>query len=160
MTITRSEAEDFLFDETDLIDRWEFSAWAGLFAEDGEYMIPANDRPDGDPRSTLYLIFDDHFRIQERAKRMLSRHNHSEHPRSTVRHMVSNVRVAPKQNGRAAVTCNMVVYRSKGDQVDCFPCHCEYELSRADDGAIRIHRKKVLLDTQSLRTQRKLSIVL
>src|SRR5258708_288736 len=56
--LSRSEAEDFLYREAALLDSWRLMEWAELFTDDGEYLVPSTDEPDGDPASTLFLIYD------------------------------------------------------------------------------------------------------
>ena len=100
--LARSEAEDFLFKEAALLDAWRLEEWANLFTEDGEYLIPATDAPDGAPGTSLYLVYDDRHRLGERAKRLLKKTAHAEQPRSRTRHMSSNVMVAEAEGAGVA----------------------------------------------------------
>ena len=156
----RAAVEDFLYHEADLLDRWALHEWADLFTDDGEYLVPSTDTPDGDPVTSLYLIFDDRARITERAIRLLSRHAHAEFPHSSLRHMVSNVRILSAGAEELEVGCNLVAYRSSRDRVDIFPAHCEYLLRRGGAAGFQIRSKKAILDTQSLRTQNRLSFII
>ena len=45
MTITRSEAEDLLFEEAELLDQWKLDQWLALFTEDAAYLVPSTDLP-------------------------------------------------------------------------------------------------------------------
>jgi p-cumate 2,3-dioxygenase beta subunit len=92
--VLRAEAEDFLFHEAALLDEWKVKEWAALFTDDGEYMIPSTDDPHADPRTTLFLVFDDRHRLEERGKRLMSKAAHAEFPHSRTVHSYSNVRVA------------------------------------------------------------------
>ncbi len=47
--LTRTEAEEFLFQEAALLDAWKLEEWANLFTDDGEYLIPATDAPEAGP---------------------------------------------------------------------------------------------------------------
>ena len=49
--ISRSEIEDFLFFEADLLDDWELLRWAQLFTDDGVYLIPPFSDPNADRAS-------------------------------------------------------------------------------------------------------------
>jgi p-cumate 2,3-dioxygenase beta subunit len=158
--ISRSQVEDFLYDEADLLDRWELMAWVALFTDDGQYLVPSTDAPDADPAVALSLIYDDRHRLEERAKRLLNKAAHAEFPHSQTRHMVSNVRIASvDDDGTLRVACNFVVYRSKGEVNDVYPGHSTYELMPRD-GSFRIRLKRAVLDVQSLRPQGKVSIIL
>ncbi len=157
--LARSEAEDFLFKEAALLDAWRLEEWANLFTEDGEYLIPATDAPDGAPGTSLYLVYDDRHRLGERAKRLLKKTAHAEQPRSRTRHMSSNVMVAEAEGTVTPVFCNFVVFRSRMEKTDIYPGHAEYRLVRGSDG-LRIRSKKAILDIDVLRPQGKVSIIL
>lgn len=158
--ISRSDVEDFLYHEADLLDRWELMAWVALFTDDGQYLVPSTDAPDGDPSTTLSLIYDDRHRLEERAKRLLNKAAHAEFPHSQTRHLVTNVRIASVgDDASLRVHCNFVVYRSKGEVNDVYPGHSSYELVPADN-SFRIRLKRAVLDVQSLRPQGKVSIIL
>jgi len=157
--LARSEAEDFLFKEAALLDAWRLEEWANLFTEDGEYLIPATDAPDGAPGTSLYLVYDDRHRLGERAKRLLKKTAHAEQPRSRTRHMSSNVMVAEAEGTVTPVFCNFVVFRSRMEKTDIYPGHAEYRLVHGSDG-LRIRSKKAILDIDVLRPQGKVSIIL
>lgn len=157
--LARSEAEDFLFKEAALLDAWRLEEWANLFTDDGEYLIPATDAPDGAPGTSLYLVYDDRHRLGERAKRLLKKTAHAEQPRSRTRHMSSNVMVAEAEGAMMPVFCNFVVFRSRMEKTDIYPGHAEYRLVRGSDG-LRIRSKKAILDIDVLRPQGKVSIIL
>jgi len=157
--LARSEAEDFLFKEAALLDAWRLEEWANLFTDDGEYLIPATDAPDGAPGTSLYLVYDDRHRLGERAKRLLKKTAHAEQPRSRTRHMSSNVMVAEAEGAVMPVFCNFVVFRSRMEKTDIYPGHAEYRLVRGSDG-LRIRSKKAILDIDVLRPQGKVSIIL
>jgi len=157
--LTRAEAEDFLFHEAALLDEWRLEEWASLFTDDGEYLVPSTDQPDGDPATSLYLIYDDRHRLAERAKRLLKKQAHAEFPRSRVRRIIGNVRTESSGADRARVACSFVVYRSRLGKADVFPGHSEYDLVTSNRAAIRIRRKRAVLDVDALRPQGKVSII-
>jgi p-cumate 2,3-dioxygenase beta subunit len=155
----RAEIEDFLFLEARLLDEWRLDQWAELFTEDGEYLVPSNDIPNGDENTELFLIYDDRHRLTERAKRLLKRTAHAEFPRSKTRHNITNVEVAEGGDDLIEVRCNFTVYRSRFDDLDVFPGHAIYSLRRRD-GGFRIRCKRAMIDCDTLRVQRRVSIML
>lgn len=158
-SVSRAEVEDFLFHESDLLDTWQLDAWANLFTDDGEYLIPPTDLPDGDPSRHLFLVYDDRHRLGERAKRLGKKTAHAEFPHSRTRHLITNVRIA--QEGETVnATCNFVVYRSKNGVNDIYPGHSIYRLVAQAEGGFRIRRKRAVLDVDTLRPQGKVSIIL
>lgn len=164
--IVRAQVEDFLYHEAQLLDSWQLMEWAALFTEDAEYAVPSTDlAEDADPRTNLFLVHDDRFRIEQRAKRLLKKTAHAEFPPSRTRHLVSNVRIEGDDGAVLQVACATVVYRAKRGIVDVYPGHARYELLRNPDGAgsgdgFRIRRKRAILDIDALRPQGKLSIIL
>lgn len=155
----RSNVEDFLYHEARLLDNWQLEEWAALFTEDGSYVVPSTDAPDGDPSTTLSLIYDDKHRLNERAKRLLSKSAHAEYPHSRTRHLYTNVVVEPLSDLEADVYCNFVVYRSKGEVKDVYPGHSTYRLVKEGE-TFRIQAKRSVLDLDTLRPQGKVSIIL
>ena len=159
MKLSRSDAEDFLIQEAALLDSWKLMEWADLVTEDGEYLVPATDDPDGKAGKSLFLIYDDRHRLGERAKRLLKPTAHAESPHSRTRHMISNVVTAEGSNGTIPVTCNFVVFRSRMEVTNIYPGHAEYLLVQEGDG-LRIKSKKAVLDVDALRPHGKISIIL
>ena len=158
-TVTRNEVEDFLFHEADLLDTWQLDEWANLFTDDGEYLIPPTDLPDGDASKHLFLVYDDRHRLGERAKRLGKKTAHVEFPHSRTRHLITNVRIAQDATTVNA-TCNFVVYRSKNGVNDIYPGHSLYRLVAQAGGGFKIRSKRAVLDVDTLRPQGKVSIIL
>jgi p-cumate 2,3-dioxygenase beta subunit len=156
----RAAIEDFLYREAELLDTWRLVEWAELFTDDGTYLIPATDTPDGEPHNTLFLVYDDRQRLTERAKRLTKKTAHAEFPHSKTRRSISNVRVARGADGAVQVSCNFVVHRSRGAKMDIFPGHSLYAIVPDETGGFRIRSKRATLDIDALRPQGKLSIIL
>lgn len=159
-TPTRSQIEDFLYREAALLDTWKLMEWADLFTDDGEYLIPSTDLPDGDPANTLFLVYDDRHRLTERAKRLLKKSAHSEFPHSRLRRIIGNVMAEAPSNGVIRVTCSFAVFRSRLQRADIYPGHSVYDLVTGGPSGFRIRRKRAVLDSDDLRDQGKVSIIL
>src|SRR5260370_19735483 len=110
--LSRYDAETFLYHEAALLDNWKLREWANLFTDDGEYLIPPLDDPDGQPGSALFLVLDDRHRLGERANRLLKRNAHAEFPHAETRRWVSKVDVQDGANGTVPPTSNFVLYPS------------------------------------------------
>ena len=159
MTYTRTQLEDFLYHEADLIDTWQTEAWSALFTEDGEYLIPPTENPDADKDTALFIINDDHHRLQQRGIRLTKRTAHSEFPHSLVRHLISNVRITSQSSEEVVVAYNQVVYRSKRQITDTYICYVRQTLI-PDGESFKIRSKRVMLATDTLRPQGRVSILL
>lgn len=159
LAVTRQEIEDFLYEEAALLDEWRLEEWLELLTEDASYYVPATDIPDGDHRSTLFLVSDDPTRLRSRVKQLLGRFAHAENPHSRTRRLISNVRVRGIEENTIHVTANFVVYRVRQEQVDTYIGRYEYTFV-CQEGKLRIRERRAILDLDSLRPQGKVSIIL
>lgn len=158
--LLRLQVEDLLYLEADLLDRWQLDEWLALYTPDAQYFVPPSDI-DGDtadPNESLFYINDDHVRMRERVIRLNKVGAHSEHPRSKVRHLVSNVRVR-KEGDVIHARSSFVVWRSKDITSDAFVGHYLHEII-LHDGAMKISRKTCVLDMEALRPHARISIIL
>lgn len=158
-TVTRTEVEDLLFHEAELLDAWDLDTWLTLYTEDSRYVVPATDSPDGDPSTDLVLIDDDRLRMRLRVERLNSRKAHREYPHSRCRHLVSNVRVGTPEGDEIPVRANFVVWRARNGKDVTFVGGYEYRLVH-HDGELRIRGKRVVLDMSSLRPANDVAIIL
>jgi len=163
-TITRTEAEDLLFAEADLLDQWKLEEWLALYTDDAAYLVPSTDLPPGaDPAQSLFYIADDRTRLKERVVRLQKKTAHSEWPRSRTRHLVSNVRVgtpvATAAGDETPVSAAFVTFRTKNGVTDTYMGRLLYRLRRVD-GALRIREKRCELDLDGLRPHGRVSILL
>jgi p-cumate 2,3-dioxygenase beta subunit len=163
---TRTEVEDFLYLEAQLLDEWRLDEWLALLTDDARYRVPSNDAPDADPANTLFLIADDIQRLRGRVARLNDPHAHAEFPKSRTRRMVSNVQVSPspqpspKGEGEFLVTANFTVHRfRRNEQVTQFVGRYRYRLRRID-GALRIALREAILDSHELGSLGSVSFIL
>lgn len=158
--LLRLRVEDLLFREADLLDRWQLDEWLTLFTGDAQYLVPPTDVPgdDADPDTSLFYVFDDRYRMQERVVRLGKTGAHSESPRSKVRHLVSNVRVE-RDGADIRSRSSFAIWRSKDVTSDVFVGHYLHQL-RQVDGALLIARKTCVLDMEALRPHARISIIL
>lgn len=158
-TSLRVRVEDLLYHEAELLDDWRLDDWLALFTEDSRYIVPAMDRPDADPDSSLTLIDDSYDRLSGRVTRLKSRRAHREFPWSKTRRIVGNVRVARREDGRVEVAANYIVNRFRKEQVHTFVGHYRYVLVEVGD-SLRIERKVCVIDNERLSPHGTLSILL
>jgi p-cumate 2,3-dioxygenase beta subunit len=157
---TRSDIEDFLFLEADLIDTWRLPEWLDLFTEDGVYYVPSTDVESGaSPENNLFYIADDRFRLGERVKRLMKRTAHAEFPHSKLRHLVSNVRITERLGEEIHVTAAFITHRTKDGVTDVYFGTALYRLL-VRDGKLRIREKRSVLSSDGLRSQGRISFIL
>jgi p-cumate 2,3-dioxygenase subunit beta len=158
--LLRLRVEELLWEEADLLDQWRLDEWLKLYTDDAHYYVPPSD-VDGDtadPDTSLFYVMDDRNRMNERVIRLKKIGAHSEHPRSKVRHLVSNVRVS-RSAGLIKARSSFAVWRSKDITSDVFVGHYLHELVERD-GAMLIAKKTCVLDMEALRPHARISIIL
>ncbi|WP_245717056.1 aromatic-ring-hydroxylating dioxygenase subunit beta [Nocardia mikamii] len=151
--------EQFLYYEAALLDSWWLPEWLELFAPDGRYLVPATDKPDGDPNRDLFLVQDDRFLLEQRVNSLMRRAAHAEYPHSRTRRTISNVRVTGRDGDELSIAANFTVHRVRSSALDTYVGHYEHVVEPAGDGFLfRIRR--CVLDLDTLRPHGKVSIIL
>jgi p-cumate 2,3-dioxygenase beta subunit len=158
--VTRAEVEDFLYREAALLDEWKLDEWEALLTDDAAYYVPPNDQPEGDHRSTLFLVADDRERIRQRIIRIKDPNCHAEYPKSRTRRMISNVRIVGVDGDLVTVAANFVCYRYRRyERIREYVGGYRYILARTPDG-FRIKERRVLIDAHELGALGSVSFIL
>lgn len=158
--VTRTEVEDLLYHEAELLDSWQLHDWLALFTEDGSYYVPSTDLPrTASADDSLFYIADDPVRLRERVIRLMKKTAHSEYPRSRTRHLVNNVRILDANPEEIKVSVAFVTYRFKFGSSDAYVGSTHYRLRRVE-GQLRIVEKRCFLDLEALRPHGRVSIIL
>ena len=156
--VSRSAIEDFLYEEAALLDAWKLDEWLALLTDDATYRVPSNDRPESDPRGTLFTIAHDIDRIRARVTRLKDRNAHAEFPPSRTRRLISNVRIVERNPLR--VEANFVVYRyRRNEDVREFVGRYRF-LLKVIDGKLRIAGREAILDAMELASLGAVSFIL
>lgn len=159
-SIDRCEIENLLYVEADLLDSWKLKEWLELFTDDARYLVPSADLSlESDPEKTLFYIFDDRTRLNERVIRLMKKSAHAEYPRSRTRHLVSNVMFEVSDGGEILVRAAFVTYRIKGGFTDTYIGTHRYRMVLVD-GQLKIREKRCQLDLENLRPHGRVSIIL
>lgn len=159
LTVTRSEVEDFLYDEADLLDNWRYDDWLALFEEGGRYEIPTTDYAGWSPHESGSFVDDDWDLVQARVKRLKSRKAHAENPHSRTQRLISNVRVSPGDDGTVRVTASFAVYRARDGHFDTYVGRYDHILVVTDAG-LRFRRRRSILGHEQLAPGARLSFIL
>lgn len=155
MKLHRSEAEDFLYREAELLDDRKFEQWLSLFTEDGIYWLPMVE--DSDPGTEPSVQYDDSLMRKMRVHQLLNKPRYAQRPASRTVHAVSNVIVtSAEREDEAVVRCSVMVTELRGGDYQqlglgeqrVFSGRCEYRLRRADRLAIAM--KKLVLINRDL----------
>jgi len=158
--ISRADVEDFLYREAALLDEWKLEEWLGLLTDDATYYVPPNDHPDGDHRTTLFILADDIVRIRERVKRLMSPDCHAEYPHSRTRRMISNVRILSAEDDLVIVAANFVCNRFRRyERVREYVGAYRYVLKRVGSD-FRIKERRIIIDAHELGSLGAVSFIL
>ena len=155
----------FLYYESELLDAWRLHEWFTLFTPDCLYLVPATDRPQGDPETDLLFVRDDYFLLSQRVEAIMDGTAWTESPRSITKRIISNVRaqVVSGTNEKAheiAVKFNFVVYRSALANLDVYPGECELRLLRGGHAGFEIKYRRSTLALAQLRPHGRVSVIL
>ncbi|GAA1677446.1 aromatic-ring-hydroxylating dioxygenase subunit beta [Citricoccus zhacaiensis] len=156
---TRTEVEDFLFQEAEMLDTWRLEEWLELFTLDCTYEIPATDRPDLDPGLSWSLIHDGRTMLEQRVIRLKKPEAHAEFPHSQTSRIVGNVRILAQSGDEVLVTANFNINRSKAGKFDTYVGRYEYTLVPTN-GTFQIRQKKAILAHDKLDPQGKISFII
>jgi p-cumate 2,3-dioxygenase subunit beta len=154
------EVAAFFAYDSELLDEWRLDEWLELFTPDCRYLVPATDRPDGDPREDLFFIRDDYFLLSERVAAMLNGTAWTESPHSTTHRMITNVRAQDLGDDQVLAKANLLVHRARAGRLDAYPAHLTLLLVRGGNARFEIVERKAVLAMQQLRPHGRVSILL
>lgn len=164
----RLRIEDFLYAEAELLDRWALDEWIALYTEDCRYEVAPTGKADADelsPSTSLFLIADDRFRLEQRVVRMKKPTAHAEYPHSRTRHLYTNVRVIDRTNELIQVGVNFITVRSAKGATLQYPGKILFHLRELESegpalSQFRVSYKRITLDLDALVPQGKVTIFL
>ena len=158
--VTRAEVEDLLYREAALLDEWKLEEWLTMLTPDACYHVPPNDHPEGDPKTTLFILADDIVRIRERIKRLMSPECHAEYPHSRTRRMIGNVRITGTDGDLVRVAANFVCYRYRRyERIREYVGSYRHVLKREGDRLL-IKERRVIIDAHELGSLGSVSFIL
>ena len=157
--VTRSDVEDFLYAEAEILDTWNYDAWLALFEDGARYEIPTTDYRGWSLHTGGSFVDDDYDLIKARVKRLKSRKAHAENPHSRTHRMVSNVRLAPGEDDTLLVKANFIVSRARDGHFDSYMGRYDHVLV-SGEGGLRFRLRRTLLVHESLQLGARLSFIL
>jgi len=158
--VSIEEAERLIYLEAELLDEWRLDDWLKLYTDDMTYLVPSPGMPmDCTPETSLFLIYDDRFRMESRVVRLKKKTAHSEYPHSTNVHMYSNLRVAGQDAEGTQINGVFQVSRYRDGITDIFIGRVRWKLVKQGDD-ILIRYKRCDLGVDELVPQGRLTIIL
>jgi p-cumate 2,3-dioxygenase beta subunit len=166
LLLTRLEIESFIYQEAELLDQWKLDEWLSLYTADCRYEIGPTGKSDAaelSPETSLFLVSDNRFRLEQRVIRLKKPSAHAEYPHSRTRHLYNNVRVLDEQCAQVKAAVNFATYRSAKHQVQIYHGQILYTFhvtGAPGERDFRVSHKRVTLDLDSLVPQGKITILL
>jgi 3-phenylpropionate/cinnamic acid dioxygenase small subunit len=138
---------EFLHREARLADEARYAEWLALWTDDGVYWVPATTDPAADPDRHLSHIYDNHGRLETRIKLLQTGYRYSQEPASPMRRLISNIEVAPAENGELVAESNFALAElaiQARREMHWWVGRATHRLRRVA-GELRMCRKKVVL---------------
>jgi benzoate/toluate 1,2-dioxygenase beta subunit len=131
-TLTRAQAEDFLYAEAALLDDGRLEEWLELFTDDAHYWLPPN--PSAvDPDSETSLIYDDRHRLADRVWRLTQGPAHAQIPPSRTQRVIGNVERPVADGEELVVRSAFSLFEYRKGALRTFAGRCEHRLRHRDD---------------------------
>lgn len=144
------DAKKFIIHEARLLDELRYEEWEQLWDDDAIYWIPANG-DDIDPDRQMSIIYDNRSRLALRIRQLATGKRHSQTPRSTLRHLISNYEMLERDEDCIEVGANTLIFEtgSRGDIL--WGARLTYRLREGsgEGERFKIVRKKVSLVNNS-----------
>ena len=160
----RSDIEDFLYAEADLLDERRYREWLDLLAEDLIYFMPMRrnvkfgqqaERENTRQGSGISWFDEDKWTLSKRVDQILTGVHYAEEPLSRVSHMVSNVRIKAVRGSledphEVDVGTRFLVYQNRVEyETHTFVGRRNDILRKTADGW-KIARREILLEQSIL----------
>ncbi|HYE93204.1 MAG TPA: 3-phenylpropionate/cinnamic acid dioxygenase subunit beta [Terriglobales bacterium] len=158
--LLKEEVEAFLYREAELLDDRRFEEWLALFTDDARYWMPMRRNVPHDDtareftREGLDVSWFDEGKetLTRRVKQILTGVHWAEEPLSRTCHMVSNVQVVTTDPSARELTVRsrFLIYRNRVETETDLLVGKRDDVLRRVDGALRIARRKIVLDQSVL----------
>jgi 3-phenylpropionate/cinnamic acid dioxygenase small subunit len=160
----RQEAEEFLYDESELLDQRNYMAWLDMLAEDLVYFMPMkrnvkfgqhaqheNTRFEKD----MSWLNEGKWTLRKRAEQILTGVHWAEEPLSRVCHMVSNVQLTAIDDDtpgaeQLGVRSRFLIYQNRVEYEQNFFVGKRNDILRRVDGRWLLARREISLDQSVL----------
>jgi 3-phenylpropionate/cinnamic acid dioxygenase small subunit len=159
----RSDIENFLYTEAELLDERRFTEWLDLLAEDLMYFMPIqrNVRFGEDERRQtragvdISWVDEDKWTLSKRVEQLMTGLHWAEEPASRVSHLVTNVQIKDVQPSldapeRALVASRFLIYQNRIDHETALFAGKRLDSLRRVEGEWKLARRQITLDQSVL----------
>ncbi len=157
--LLKSEIEEFLYHEAELLDNRQFNDWLDLIAEDIRYFMPMRRnvkfgeqaRENTSDASDISWFDEGKATLAGRVRQINTGLHWAEEPLSRVCHIVSNVQVGELQGDEIRVQSRFFVYRNRlQNETDFFVGRRDDLLRRDETTGWKIAKRTILLEQNVL----------
>jgi 3-phenylpropionate/cinnamic acid dioxygenase small subunit len=157
--IIKDEVEQFLYQESALLDERRYEEWINLIAEDIHYFMPIRqnvkfgewDRENSDPASEISWFDEGKDVLEGRVRQLMTGVHWAEEPVSRIRHIISNVRVLGIEGDEISTSDNFFVWHNRlQEEVNVFVGRRDNVLRRDPETGFKLAKRTILLDESVL----------
>ncbi|WP_407108053.1 aromatic-ring-hydroxylating dioxygenase subunit beta [Rhodococcus aetherivorans] len=151
--------EQFLYAEAEHLDNHRYHEWLEFFGEDVHYWAPTRmtrtfrerDAEISGPDEGAFIDDDFPF-LRGRVRRLTSGLSWSEEPPSRTRRLLTNVRVAHREDRDLDVVCNFWVYRSRLERHQDWFVGERFDVLRHHTGTLpfKIRERRIVLEQTTI----------
>ncbi|MBL4720029.1 MAG: 3-phenylpropionate/cinnamic acid dioxygenase subunit beta [Alphaproteobacteria bacterium] len=160
----KNQAEEFLYEEAELLDQRHFREWLDLFTEDLVYFMPIrrnvkfgehSARENTREEQDINWFEEDKWTLSKRVEQIMTGVHWSEEPLSRVCHMVSNVQivdVTPSLDAPSEMTVRsrFLIYQNRVEYESYFFVGKRLDRLRKENGMWKNARREIILDQNVL----------
>lgn len=159
----RSDVEDFLYAEAELLDERRFTEWLDLLADDLMYFMPIQRNVkfgEEEHRQTragvdISWVDEDKWTLSKRVEQLMTGLHWAEEPASRVSHLVTNVQIKDVQPSldapeRVLVSSRFLIYQNRVDHETALFAGKRLDSLRRIEGEWKLARREITLDQSVL----------
>lgn len=160
----KHQAEEFLYQEAELLDQRRFNEWLELFTEDLVYFMPIRRNVKFGEHETkentregedISWFEEDKATLAKRVQQIETGIHWAEEPLSRVCHMVSNIQLAEirptvEDARELVVRSRFLIYQNRVEYESYFFVGKRTDLLRLEDGQWKNARREIILDQNVL----------
>ena len=159
----RSDIENFLFTEAELLDDRRFTEWLDLLAEDLMYFMPIQrnvkfgEEAHRQTREGVDIswVDEDKWTLSKRVEQLMTGVHWAEEPASRVSHLVTNVQIKEVQPSveapeRVLAASRFLIYQNRVDHETALFAGKRMDSLRRVDGGWKLARREITLDQSVL----------
>ena len=150
----RLEIEDFLYNESDLLDDHKYEEWLDLSTEDVRYFMPMRRNVSSEEMETentkerheMSWFDEGKATLIKRVQQIRTGVHWAEEPYSRISHLVSNVRVVENNGDEVKVRCKFIVYRNRMVDEESWFVGKRIDTLRREGRGWKIARREIIMD--------------